>query len=61
LELEQHPIKTYDISNLAVVGIDIGKVVFHLVGFDDVGKLVLRKMIKRLALTSEVLLPTRVG
>lgn len=45
--------KTYDISNLAVVGIDIGKEVFHLVGFDDDGNLVLRKKIKRLALISE--------
>ena len=39
-----------DFSNLNVVGIDIGKEVFHLVGFDDIGKLVLRKKIKRLAL-----------
>lgn len=38
------------ISNLKVVGIDIGKDVFHLVGFNDGGKLVLRKKIKRLAL-----------
>ena len=42
-----------DISNLAVIGVDIGKEVFHLVGFDDGGKLVLRKKIKRLALISE--------
>lgn len=42
-----------DISNLAVIGVDIGKEVFHLVGFDNSGKLVLRKKIKRLALTSE--------
>lgn len=39
-----------DTSNLTVIGIDIGKDVFHLVGFDDDGKLVLRKKIKRLAL-----------
>lgn len=42
-----------DISNLAVVGVDIGKEVFHLVGFDNSGNLVLRKKIKRLALIME--------
>jgi predicted NBD/HSP70 family sugar kinase len=41
-----------DTSNLKVIGIDIGKDVFHLVGFDGDGKLVLRKKIKRLALIS---------
>ncbi len=40
------------LSKLAVVGIDIGKDTFHLVGFDDVGTLLLRKKIKRLALTA---------
>ena len=35
-----------------VIGIDIGKDVFHLVGFDVNGQLVLRHKIKRLALTS---------
>jgi len=30
-------------SELAVIGIDIGKEVFHLVGFDAEGKIVLRK------------------
>jgi transposase len=34
------------------VGVDIGKDVFHLVGFDKVGQLVLRKKIKRMALIS---------
>ena len=34
----------------AVIGIDIGKEVFHLVGFDAGGKIVLRRKIKRLAL-----------
>ena len=38
-------------SNLHVIGVDIGKDVFHLVGFDDDGKVVLRRMIRRLALT----------
>lgn len=38
---------------LASVGIDIGKEVFHLVGFDTDGKIVLRRKIKRLALVSE--------
>jgi len=37
----------------ASVGIDIGKEVFHLVGFDIDGKIVLRRKIKRLALVSE--------
>ena len=37
-------------SELSVVGIDIGKDVFHLVGFDADGKIVLRKKIRRLAL-----------
>ena len=44
--------KLEDLSKLAVVGVDIGKDVFHLVGFDDVGNLVLRQKIKRLALTA---------
>ncbi len=39
-----------DLSDLAVVGVDIGKNVFHLVGFDAEGNLVLRRKIKRLAL-----------
>ena len=44
--------KVEDLSKLAVVGVDIGKDVFHLVGFDDGGNLVLRQKIKRLALTA---------
>lgn len=39
-----------EIGDLAVVGIDIGKDVFHLVGFDDAGERVLRRKIKRLEL-----------
>ena len=36
---------------LASIGIDIGKGVFHIVGFSSDGKIVLRRKIKRLALT----------
>lgn len=43
---------THDPSTLAVIGVDIGKDVFHLVGFDGNGQRVLRQKIKRLALTS---------
>lgn len=39
-----------DLSDLSVIGVDMGKDVFHLVGFDAVGNLVLRRRIKRLAL-----------
>jgi len=42
--------KADELSGLAVVGVDIGKDTFHLVGFDGDGQLVLRKKIKRLAL-----------
>ena len=42
----------HDLSNLACIGVDIGKEVFHLVGFDSGGKLVLQQKIKRLALVS---------
>ena len=44
--------KTGNIGDLAVVGIDIGKDTFHLVGFDRSGQLVMRKQIKRLALNA---------
>lgn len=37
-------------SELSVIGIDIGKDVFHLVGFDGEGKIVLRRKVRRLAL-----------
>ncbi len=37
----------------ASVGIDIGKEVFHLVGFDTDGKITLRRKIKRQALVTE--------
>jgi transposase len=44
-QCESHPA-------LASIGIDIGKDVFHVVGFDVDGKIVLRRKIKRLALVS---------
>ena len=44
--------KTGSLEDLAVVGIDIGKDTFHLVGFDHSGQLVLRKQIKRLAVNA---------
>lgn len=39
-------------SSILVIGVDIGKDVFHLVGFDAEGQLVLRQKIKRFALTT---------
>ena len=44
----------YDFDDLMSVGVDIGKDVFHLVGFDHDGQRVLRKKIKRLALIDVV-------
>ena len=41
-----------DFDELMSVGVDIGKDVFHLVGFDKSGQLVLRKKIKRMALVA---------
>ena len=41
-----------DLTGLVSIGVDIGKEVFHLVGFDSEGKIVLRQKIKRLALVS---------
>ncbi|NIV19055.1 MAG: IS110 family transposase [Woeseiaceae bacterium] len=43
-------VQTASVNNLAVVGIDIGKDVFHIVGFDGDGQIVVRRKIKRLAL-----------
>ena len=37
-------------AELTVVGIDIGKDIFHLVGFDANGKIAFRRKIRRLAL-----------
>jgi len=42
-----------NILTLASIGIDIGKDVFHIVGFDAGGKIVVRRKIKRLALVAE--------
>lgn len=40
-------------QTFASIGIHIGKDVFHVVGFDTSGKVVLRKKFKRLALKAE--------
>ena len=50
-------------QTFASIGIDIGKDVFHIVGFDAAGKVVLRKKFKRLALEAELakLPPSIVG
>jgi hypothetical protein len=50
-------------QTFASIGIDIGKDVFHIVGFDTSGKVVLRKKFKRLALEAELakLPPSIVG
>jgi transposase len=52
-----------ELQAFSSIGIDIGKDVFHLVGFDSSGKVVLRRKIKRLALVStfENLSPCIVG
>ncbi len=44
------PVQTASVDNLTVLGIDIGKDVFHIVGFDGDGQIVVRRKIKRLAL-----------
>src|ERR1700758_5341051 len=51
------------ITSLASIGIDIGKEVFHVVGFDANGKIAFRRQIKRLALveTFKRLPPSIVG
>ena len=41
-----------EFDKLMSIGVDIGKDTFHLVGFDHNGQRVLRKQIKRLALTA---------
>jgi transposase len=53
----------HDQPTFASIGIDIGKDVFHIVGFDTSGKVVLRKKFKRLALETELakLPPSIVG
>lgn len=37
-------------EQITVIGINIGKDVFHLVGFDDDGTVVIRRKIKRLGM-----------
>ena len=44
------PVQSAPVDNLTVLGIDIGKDVFHIVGFDGEGQIVVRRKIKRLAL-----------
>jgi hypothetical protein len=39
-----------DLADLSVIGVNVGKETFHLVGFDNSGKRVLRLKIRRLAL-----------
>ena len=46
---EKHPMDT-NTPALASIGIDIGKEVFHIVGFGTNGKIAFRRKIKRLAL-----------
>lgn len=41
-------------SKLISIVIDIGKDVFHIVGFDDNGKIALRRKFRRLALEAEL-------
>ena len=52
-----------ELSGFATIGIDIGKDVLHLVGFDQMRRITLRRKIKRLALVStfETLSPCIVG
>jgi len=54
---------TAERATLAVIGVDIGKEVFHLVGFDTDGKIAFRKKIRRLGFadTFEQLSPCIVG
>src|SRR5215204_2795859 len=54
---------TAERATLAVIGVDIGKEVFHLVGFDTDGKIAFRKKIRRLGFadTFEQLPPCIVG
>ena len=42
-----------NLKALTSVGIDIGKDIFHIVGFDQDGKIVLRRKFKRLALNKQ--------
>ena len=55
--------KSQAVQAFASIGVDIGKEIFHLVGFDLEGKIALRKKVKRLALEQEFqkLAPSIVG
>ena len=57
------PKMEFDPASLAVIGVDIGKDVFHLVGFGADGKIVFRRKIRRLGLKDffEKLPPCIVG
>ena len=44
------PTQTATVDDLTVMGIDIGKDVFHIVGFDGDGQIVVRRKIRRLSL-----------
>src|SRR5881227_1844220 len=57
------PKMEFDTASLAVIGVDIGKEVFHLVGLGVDGKIVLRRKIRRLGLKDalEQLPPCIVG
>ena len=57
------PKMEFDTASLAVIGVDIGKDVFHLVGFGADGKIAFRKRIRRLGLKDffEKLPPCIVG
>jgi hypothetical protein len=51
------------LQTFASIGVDIGKEIFHIVGFSLDGKIILRKKVKRLALEKEFekLAPSIVG
>src|SRR5580693_7591191 len=57
------PKMEFDTASLAVIGVDIGKDVFHLVGFGADGKIAFRRKIRRLGLKDafEKLPPCIVG
>ena len=45
--------KSQSTPAFAAIGIDVGKDVFHIVGFDDAGAIALRKKIRRSAFVRE--------
>jgi hypothetical protein len=52
---------TAETARLAVIGVDIGKEVFHLVAFDTAGNIAYRKKIRRLALADTFEQLPRIG